>query len=82
MLVLSRHKDETIVLTGEFGKIEIMVTDIAGGQVRLGINAPKEVKVMRSELVDTIDNNQIARQMHGNKSALKNLEQMLHINQD
>lgn len=47
MLVLSRRKDESIVLDGQ---IEIQVIRIKGNTVRLGIKAPKSVKVLRGEL--------------------------------
>lgn len=51
MLVLSRHRDETIVI-GE--GIEVTVVDICGDKVRLGINAPKEISVHRKEVYDAI----------------------------
>ena len=48
MLVLSRRVGETINIGND---IKITVTAINGGQVRIGISAPKEVKVLREELV-------------------------------
>lgn len=51
MLVLSRRHNESIVI-GE--DIEIMVVDIRGDQVRLGIKAPKDVPVHRREVFDAI----------------------------
>ena len=48
MLVLSRQRDETILI-GE--NIEIMICDIRGDKVRLGITAPKEFNIVRKELV-------------------------------
>ena len=47
MLVLSRLVDEVIVIGDD---IEIMVCDIRGDNVRIGIRAPKEVQVLRKEL--------------------------------
>jgi carbon storage regulator len=47
MLVLSRKKNESIVIDNQ---ITIEVLQIEGNRIRLGINAPKEVKVLRSEL--------------------------------
>ena len=47
MLVLSRKKDESIVLNGQ---IEITVLKIKGNTVRLGIKAPSNIKVLRGEL--------------------------------
>ncbi len=47
MLILSRKKDEIIVVGDN---IEIRVIEIRGDQVRLGITAPADVKVFRKEL--------------------------------
>ena len=51
MLVLSRHKDEAIMI-GE--DIIIRVVDIRGDKVRLGIEAPRDVSVHRQEVFDVI----------------------------
>ncbi len=51
MLVLSRQRDETIMIGDE---IEITVVDIRGDKVRLGINAPRQVDVHRKEVYEAI----------------------------
>ena len=51
MLVLSRRKDEVIMIGND---IEIVVTDIRGNRVRLGINAPKSISIYRKEIYDSI----------------------------
>ncbi len=51
MLILSRKTNERIII-GE--NIEIAVVDIRGDQVKLGIVAPKNVKVYRQEVFDAI----------------------------
>jgi carbon storage regulator len=51
MLVLSRQRDETIMIGDE---IEITVVDIRGEKVRLGINAPPHVAVHRKEVYEAI----------------------------
>ena len=51
MLVLSRQRDETIMIGDE---VEITVVDIRGDKVRLGINAPRAVQVHRKEVYDAI----------------------------
>ena len=51
MLVLSRQRDETIMIGDD---IEITVVDIRGDKVRLGINAPRETQVHRKEVYDAI----------------------------
>ncbi len=47
MLVLSRKKNEQIVIDGQ---IEVEVLQIKGNTVRIGIKAPRDVKVLRGEL--------------------------------
>jgi len=51
MLILSRRKDESVII--EDG-IEISVVDIKGDQVKLGIKAPRNVKVYRNEVFQAI----------------------------
>ena len=51
MLVLSRKKNESIVIRDN---IVVMVIEIRGDKVRLGIEAPKEVPVHRREVYDKI----------------------------
>jgi carbon storage regulator len=51
VLVLSRQRDETIMIGDE---IEVTVVDIRGDKVRLGISAPKEISVHRKEVYDAI----------------------------
>ena len=55
MLVLSRKKNESIVINND---ITIVVVDIRGDKVRLGIEAPKEIPVHRREVYDAIQNNE------------------------
>jgi carbon storage regulator len=47
MLVLSREKDESIMIGDD---VEITIVDVRGNKVRLGINAPREVSVHRKEI--------------------------------
>ncbi len=51
MLVLSRKKNESIVINDD---ITIVVVEIRGDKVRLGVEAPKEVPVHRREVFDAI----------------------------
>ncbi len=47
LLVLSRRRDQTLVIGDN---VEVTVLEIKGGQVRLGINAPKAVSIHRGEI--------------------------------
>ena len=60
MLVLSRQRDETIMIGDD---VEITVVDIRGDKVRLGITAPRHIQVHRKEVYDAIkrENQQAAR---------------------
>jgi len=62
MLVLSRQRDETIMIGDE---IEITVVDIRGDKVRLGITAPTRIAVHRKEVYEAIKaENQRASQIN------------------
>ena len=60
MLVLSRHRDESIIIGDD---IVITVVDIRGDKVRLGINAPIAIPVHRQEVYEAIqrENKQAAQ---------------------
>jgi carbon storage regulator len=47
MLVLSRKVGEEIIINGN---VTLRVTDISGGQVRIGFSAPREVSIDRAEI--------------------------------
>lgn len=47
MLILSRKKDETIIIDDN---IEISIVEIKGDQVKIGIKAPRSVKIFRHEV--------------------------------
>ena len=62
MLVLSRKKNESIVINDD---ITIVVVEIRGDKVRLGVEAPKEVPVHRREIFDAIRRNEAAAENKG-----------------
>lgn len=72
MLVLSRQRDETIMIGDE---IEISVVDIRGDKVRLGITAPTKIAVHRKEVYEAIrsENAQAARIGEGDMASLDRL---------
>jgi len=51
MLVLSRQRDETIMIGDD---VEITIVDIRGDKVRLGITAPAHIAVHRKEVYESI----------------------------
>ena len=51
MLVLSRQRDESIVIGDN---VIVTIVDVRGDRVRLGIDAPREVSVHRREVYDAI----------------------------
>ncbi len=65
MLVLSRSKNESIIINDD---ITIVVVDIRGDKVRLGIEAPKEVPVHRREVFDAIRRNESVHKEGESKS--------------
>jgi len=75
MLVLSRKRNEGIVIKGDSGDIRIVVFEIDKGKIRLGIDAPKGYSIVREELVHEIRNT--------NKlSAFDNLENIRKLIED
>ncbi len=51
MLVLSRQKDESIIIGDD---VEITIVDVRGDKVRLGITAPRNIPVHRREVYEAI----------------------------
>lgn len=77
MLVLSRRKDQTIMIGDN---IEITIVEVKGDTVRVGINAPREVTVHRKEIYEAIQAENLAvakEQTVPDKAALGNLAALL-----
>lgn len=59
MLILTRRLNETVIIGNEGpDQVTVTVLGVKGGQVRLGINAPKDVPVHREEVYERIQNEQ------------------------
>ncbi|RJE48788.1 MULTISPECIES: carbon storage regulator CsrA [unclassified Dehalobacter] len=56
MLVLSRKINERIMIGDN---IEIVVVAVVGDQVRIGIEAPKDIKILRSEVYEEVQNQNV-----------------------
>ena len=68
MLILSRKKDESIIIDDH---IEISVVEIKGDQVKIGIKAPRSVKIFRHEVYLAIQ--------EANKAAAKSSKELPSI---
>ena len=59
MLVLSRQKDESIIIGDN---VEVTIVDVRGDKVRLGITAPKDIPVHRREIYEAIQREKADKQ--------------------
>ena len=50
MLVLSRYENESIVIGDGEDAIEVVVVEVRGNKVRLGVHCAKQIPVNRSEI--------------------------------
>ena len=71
MLVLSRQRDESIMIGDD---VEIIIVDVRGDKVRLGITAPKEIPVHRREIYDAIQREKKESQKQQEKEPQKQQE--------
>ncbi len=69
MLILTRKLGQGFTVGNE---VEITITEISGDKVRVGINAPKHIKILRNELSETLEINQKAAES-ASSSALQAL---------
>ena len=70
MLILSRKIDEKIKIGTD---ITITLIDVHGDQVKIGVEAPKDVKVFRQEVFDAIQNENkaaVVAEADGNEKAI------------
>lgn len=72
MLVITRKKGESLLIGDD---IEITVTKVEDGSVKLAIKAPKEVNILRKELYEEVENENKEAISKANIDILKNLIQ-------
>ena len=75
MLILSRRAEESIIIADT---ITVKVVSIDKGVVKLGIDAPHNIRVLRSELVKAVENSN-KEASHGDASLLQQLVQKLKL---
>ena len=68
MLILTRRAGETVMIGSD---VTITVLGVKGNQVRIGINAPKDVAVHREEIYERIQSEKSAEAAAGEDSAAK-----------
>jgi carbon storage regulator len=73
MLIISRKKNEGVIINEN---IILTVIDVQGDKVRIGIDAPDSIKIIRKELLDTEKSNREAAQIQ-NKPDMKKLKDIL-----
>lgn len=77
MLILSRRPAESIIIADT---ITVKVISIEKGVVKLGIDAPHNIRVLRSELVRAVeDSNKEASSQNNDESLLQQLVQKLRL---
>ncbi|AFK87671.1 MULTISPECIES: carbon storage regulator CsrA [Thermoanaerobacterium] len=72
MLILTRKIGQSLIIGDD---VEIKIVSIDGDNVKIGISAPKNVTVMRKELLEVKDENKKA--INIDKSSLKKLEKLI-----
>ncbi|MCP2239202.1 carbon storage regulator CsrA [Thermoanaerobacterium thermosaccharolyticum] len=72
MLILTRKIGQSLIIGDD---IEVKVVSIDGENIKIGINAPKNVSVVRKELLEVKDENKKAVLI--DKSSLKKLEKLI-----
>lgn len=76
MLILSRKAEESIIIADT---ITVKVVSIDKGVVKLGIDAPHNIRVLRSELVRAVENSNKKASSEHDESLLQQLVQKLKL---
>ena len=81
MLVLNRKKGESIIISDD---IVVQIIDIQGDNIKLGIDAPREVSVLRKELYDEIikANQEASQNFTELKDVMKKVNQFSKIKRE
>ncbi len=74
MLILGRKTKETILIGND---VTISVESITGGMVKIGIDAPKDIMILRGELKDRIIESNLKATNKASNSQLKDISKLL-----
>ena len=75
MLVLTRKAGETIVIGDN---IEITVIEVQGGKIKVGIDAPRSIKILRKEILEEVKSENINATLKINNIKLDKLQDVLN----
>lgn len=75
MLVVTRKTDESLIIADN---IEIMVLEVSKDRVKLGVSAPRDIKIVRNELIDTQNVNKDSSKALGKDA----IEALLNYNKE
>ena len=77
MLVVTRKTDESLIIADN---IEITVLEVSRDKVKIGVSAPKDIKIIRNELIDTQNVNKDSAESKGLPK--HTLEALLNYNKE
>ncbi len=77
MLVVTRKIDESLIIADN---IEITVLDVSKDKVKIGVSAPKDIKIIRNELIHTQNVNKDSAD--SKELSKKTLEALLNYNKE
>lgn len=76
MLVISRKVGESLIISDN---IKVTIMAAVGDKISIGVEAPREISIVREELLDTIEANKSSTS-HGSEAAYKNLAAFMKTN--
>lgn len=75
MLILQRKKDQSLTISNN---ISITILDIGNDWVKLAIDAPKEVSILRTELLEAVSANQEAVSTPLSEGSISKIQELMN----